>query len=470
MFAAIIILIVVFLGLLAFSSYFNLLRFLLIWLPLQTMICMIIFSYTGSADIVKPFLALKEICLLLSFFCVIFNWNKISFIACDYFAVLSIIYVSIYALIPDSFLGVECSIESRLYGFRSAIIPFLLYFLGRFSNFNEHQVLKIFKFQFGVALLVSLFGFFEYSVPWEFWRDNLLYQEFREMQAVGVSQGVFDGGVKQYFYTAFSGSELRRLVSTFSSPLHVAFYLAFPIIFLISLYLTKLKLIFKENFYSFLIFLIFLFAFILTFSRGPFISLALSIIVLVFNFGANSRKLKTILYSIFFISILVVFFYSDITNIVSSTVSLSDPSSQGHFAAYEKAFDVIPEHPLGIGLGQSGSVGAAFGNGGGLGESLYFTILSEQGYLGFIIFVFFVSNLLFHLKRKTIFTSHDFNVSLLRHLNISIFSLTFFYIFASMNTEQWRGFTMSGFYWLFLGFLLTLNSNRNRGMPIEKLT
>lgn len=83
---------------------------------------------------------------------------------------------------------------------------------------------------------------------------------------------------------------------------------------------------------------------------------------------------------------------------VLSTVSFQNASSAGHLQAWAEAMQAMFEHPLGLGLGSSGAVGARAGGGTG-GENQYLILGVQLGFFGLAVYCALVLSALRRLAR-----------------------------------------------------------------------
>lgn len=439
-----------------FSAFVKLLFF---WLPFQNFAGMILYKITGDHYFVMGMLVGKELFLLVGFVYIFLKRKTIGLIYLDYLSLLFCAYLFLYAVIPNGVLGINSSPTARIVGLRASIIPFLLYFFGRLSGMSMQDLKHIIYLYVGLAVAVCLFGFIEYILPVEFWID-LGYFDFKAAteEVTGIPEGADSSMLAKIFlYGHFGGNLVRRMISTFGSSLHVAFYLLLPILLMIIGIIYRRQIMVRANGISMdkMIFIVLLFGFIITVSRGPIIALTASIMYLILFILKGKRRLKLILTAGMFVGLFALFFTDNIKQIVMTTVSFEDASAIGHYMAYEYALQVIPEHPFGLGLGQGGPVGRTYGIGEGVGESLYFTLTGEIGIPGLLLFLVIIISIFMYL-RKYGKQLDEHNDIFLRVMSIALAASTIAYSIGSLNTEQWRGYTMSGPYWFLLGVTISL--------------
>jgi O-antigen ligase len=116
----------------------------------------------------------------------------------------------------------DANLSQRLVGFRIlALIP-LLYFIGRsFGAEDDYERLTVVWLALGAAAVVTLFGILElFFIPTRVWLDwgVNLYSSF-----LGFKYGGPAGLPENFFLTLSDGTLVRRMVSTYVSPLGIAY-------------------------------------------------------------------------------------------------------------------------------------------------------------------------------------------------------------------------------------------------------
>lgn len=145
-----------------------------------------------------------------------------SVIATDWIAIGLAIVSIVYFLVPSSILHSDANVAQRLVGFRIIFLIPLLYLLGRtLTAENDHQRLTVVWLSLGAAGAVAAFGIFEvFVVPTRTWLDwgVNLYSNF-----LGFTYNGPGGLPPNFFLTLADGTLVRRMVSTYISPLGVAY-------------------------------------------------------------------------------------------------------------------------------------------------------------------------------------------------------------------------------------------------------
>ena len=187
--------------------------------------------------LIRAFQGWKEILLVvLSLIAVTRIWQvrrepnpRGSMLATDWVALALAIVAVIYFILPSSLLSSDANLSQRLVGFRIVLLIPLLYFLGRtLSAGDDRDRLAVVWLSLGAAGAVAIFGIYElFFVPTRTWLDwgVNLYSSFLGFTYHGPS-----GMPENFFLSLPDGTLVRRMVSTYVSPLGVAYtsLLLFP--------------------------------------------------------------------------------------------------------------------------------------------------------------------------------------------------------------------------------------------------
>ena len=182
--------------------------------------------------------------------------------------------------------------------------------------------------------------------------------------------------------------------------------------------------------------------------------------------GAYYSNRKQAIKLFFLLLVPVLFFIQVAFDFLVETWNLQDSSSVGHLTAMLLGVAVVIQHPFGVGLGQGGAVGKAFGDLLAGYESLYITIAGEIGVVGLGLFLLFCFGL---LRFLSLGISKEFRSGGDWVIVNSAFLLTFGFMFTSLTTETWFGFRNAWFYWILTGFAVTIVNNRRLERPAQVL-
>ena len=148
----------------------------------------------------------------------------------DWIAIGLAVITIVYFLLPESILHSGTNFAQRLVGFRViALIPLIYFLARRLEPAGEADLQTVLWLAMGAGAIVSLFGVFElFFVPTRTWIDWGVNQY---TQILGFKYNGPGGMPPNFFVTLPDGTLLRRVVSTYISPLGVAYtgLLLFPL-------------------------------------------------------------------------------------------------------------------------------------------------------------------------------------------------------------------------------------------------
>src|SRR5260221_380479 len=158
------------------------------------------------------------------------SWQVRRLIATDWIAIAFAAVLVGYLLLPSSVLPGSANFLQRLAAFRTAALIPLLYALGRiFSRPSELALRDAFWLIVGAGAVVGAFGLYELgfvpSATWLVWGVSLF------SSWLGFTYNGPAGLPANFFQSLPDGLLLRRMVSTYISPLGIAYtgLLAWPI-------------------------------------------------------------------------------------------------------------------------------------------------------------------------------------------------------------------------------------------------
>jgi hypothetical protein len=310
----------------------------------------------------------------------------------DWVAIGFAVLVTVYFLLPESVLQSGASFGQRLVGFRIAALIPLLYFLGRrLAPANESELRTVLWLCVAAGAVMTLFGLFElFLVPTRTWLDwgvNLY------TQILGFSYEGPRGLPANFFTTLPDGTLLRRMVSTYISPLGIAYT---------GLLLFPLGVIFIDRQRAG--------------TRAKWLAIAALTLVVVGVMFALTRlalfalvgeaallalllrrvRIATLVPALIVASILMLYPYASLGPAVDRNlteikrthwqwaVSGNDSSAQEHYGFLVADLKFILQHPLGVGTGASV---ARYGQLVGTGESAVLGMFGDLGVVGGAFYV-----------------------------------------------------------------------------------
>jgi len=291
--------------------------------------------------------------------------------------------------------------ENPLWGMRK-IIYFLsifpLYFLVVNLADNSKKIKKIIKGLIVSASLVALIGLFQFLAQFVFGLEKVY--DFWAMNILPVFSG-FNLGALILAYPSWlvniSGKTIMRAFSLFSDPHMFSFYLGITMPFLIAL---RPK-IFKGWIFKVSIVLLFI-ALLLSFTRGAYLALIASFLVLSFILWRylNNRKIALLLLASLLVFVIPATPFSDR---FYSTFNLSEGSNVGRLEMWQQASQAgLKNFWRGVGLGNySLIVNTDFGYRNPVtAHNLYLDIFSEMGFFALAVWLLLVLGTIGYLFEK----------------------------------------------------------------------
>ena len=315
----------------------------------------------------------------------------------DWLALAYAALVVVYAVIPQDWLGGDASARGILYGVRHDLTPVACYFLGRGLTLSARDRRRVGALILGVAAVVAAWGLVDiYAVSLQTWRDSGVPGWFGEQLGLEYGNGL-SGLPENWVYNPGDERPLRRLVSTFLSPLATAYLLLAAILVAatwrrgprwlpVATALLAIGLLF-------------------TYSRTTIVALAIGLCVL----GYALRNWWPVAAAAVFVAAAFFFVrgYPDIapeTRFTPAELEIQraggqeEETSGDPFDAGESSIDshldnlrdgirTVAEHPQGYGVGNAGVTAKRTDTEIKAGESTYTELGVELGLLGMLAFI-----------------------------------------------------------------------------------
>jgi len=348
----------------------------------------------------------------------------------DVLAAAYTIVVVVYAIIPQDALGGEAATRGELLALRHHLLPVAAYALGRLlsawwrerSGFAATVVLA--------AAGVVVIGLLDLAfVNLQAWRDSGVpdwYREQLDLEYMGLS-GLPENWV---YNTGDEQNPIRRLVSTFLSPLASAYALVVALVYVLSRRFRWWWGLLAVVLYAGLLY---------THTRAAFGALIAGLLVL----ALAQRRLAPIVYAAVSLAIGALFLvaYPAIGPSTSYTQEelaflrenaerepeeSSDPfaadesSTESHWRNLRDGIRTVRDHPQGYGLGNAGVVAKRTGVKIKAGESTYTELGVDAGIAGLTAFVLWCVALLFALWRREAWVAAAFAAVLLLALQTDV--------------------------------------------------
>jgi hypothetical protein len=342
--------------------------------------------------------AWKEALLALALAVVVWRRRGIPFKAtpADWLALVYAAFVLLYAVIPQDWLGGDASARGILYGVRHDLTPVACYFLGRGLTLSERDRTRLTYLLLGIAAAVAAWGLVDiYAVSLQTWRDSGVPGWFEEQ--LGLEYRGLSGLPENWVYNPGDERPLRRLVSTFLSPLATAYLLLVAILAAATRrrggrWLPAVTLLLALGLFF-------------TYSRTTIVALALGLVALGWalrSWWPAAAAVVLVAAAFFFVRA-----YPDLapeTRYTPSELEIQraggqkEPTSGDPLSPGESSFDshldslrdgigTVLEHPHGYGVGNAGVTAKRTGREIKAGESTYTELGADLGLLGMLAFV-----------------------------------------------------------------------------------
>jgi O-Antigen ligase len=320
--------------------------------------------------------------------------------------------VVLYWLLPQSWLDGDATARGELYALRHHLLPLGAYLLGRLLVLDRAWWRRIALTLVVVGCGLAAWGLVDvYLVPLQWWRDSGVPDWFGEQ--LGLSYRCLSGLPENWILNTSEESPMRRLVSTFLSPLATAYTLVVVCLLLAAVRPRRWTVAAGALTYAGVLW---------THTRAALIALPVGLLVLAAL--RRSLPLAGLAVGSVVVSIAFVALFPTIgpttsytaaelaclrANAASAGVASDDPfsagesSTSGHLRALRDGIETVARHPWGYGLGNSG-VSAARTIGSEnvkAGESTYTELGVDTGVLGLAAFVGWLAAVFLGLRRRS---------------------------------------------------------------------
>ena len=408
--------------------------------------------------------AWKEALLLFALLVVAWNVRRLPAItAADVLAASYAAVIVLYWLIPQDVLGGEATARGELLALRHHLFPVAGYALGRLVAVAWQERGRVGGLIVLSAVVVAVVGLLDVAfVSLQAWRDSGVPGWFAEQ--LGLDYEGLSGLPENWVYnTGDEDNPIRRLVSTFLSPLASAYTLVVALIYVASR---------PPRWWWFLVGGLLYVALLFTHTRAAFAALAFGLVLLAI---AQRRILPaaiaagTVVASALFIAA-----YPTIGPSTSYTPdelawlranaereggisggrfpTVEDESTESHWTNLREGVRVVLEHPQGHGLGNAGVVAKRTGVDIKAGESTYTELGVDAGIAGAVAFVLWSLAVLLGLWRREAWLAAAFAAVLALGLQTDVIGI------------HWLAFTV----WFAAG--LALGLPRDRAEPDDDAT
>jgi hypothetical protein len=353
--------------------------FLAAYLPFHTTFLSILFQATNSPLPITLFQLAKDLMVILSVFVFVLCQRKIfeypfRFQLVDWLFLAFIGLAFIFLLLP---LGEAIFVEKGLY-FKNILIPALVFFVGRNTNFDDFEVKRLFQVVFVIAVSAFAVNLIEALIGSHlqtFTGYALFNYAIYDMEPSG------NFGLSWTFETQ---ALTKRLASFFADPLELASSVLLGFAAGLIWFLTSKR---EEGFPYLVVMLCSMGSLFFSSSRAAFGG----VFIMLFFIAVIFKLYRLILFGVglgtAFVVFVLLFASEDFYYFVIDTLTFQNASSVGHVLEWITAIESMIENPLGVGLamiGSSGSVDAETKIGG---ENQYLIYGVQLGFLGMFLYI-----------------------------------------------------------------------------------
>ncbi|HWB22983.1 MAG TPA: O-antigen ligase family protein [Gaiellaceae bacterium] len=327
-------------------------------------------------------------------------------LAADWLALAFGAFVIVYALIPQGWLDGGATHKGVLFGLRNDLVPVGAYFLGRGLALTVPEVRRLGATILATAAGVAAFGLVDvYAIPLSWWRNSGAPGWFQDQ--LGFSYKGLSDLPENFIYNLGNNQPIRRLVSTFLSPLATSYLLVVALL-LMAAWWARARPRGRKTIAVFCGTLLLLFAGLLwTHSRSSYLALVLGL--LAFAWVRREGRLVVIGAAVAVVVISAVFVkaYPHIgpsttftpkeiatqeqeakgAGAAVSAGGAEDASTSSHWRSLKAGIRTVVHHPQGFGLGNAGSTAARTDVTIQAGESTYTQVGVDVGLAGALVFV-----------------------------------------------------------------------------------
>jgi len=318
--------------------------------------------------------------------------------------------VVVYWLLPQTWLDGDATARGELYALRHHLLPLGAYVLGRLLPLDRIWWRRIGLALVGVACGLVVWGLVDvYLVPLETWRASGVPGWFEEQ--LGLAYECLSGLPENWILNTDEESPVRRLVSTFLSPLATAYALVVVLLLLAAA---------RPRRWTIAVGALVFVGVLWTHTRAAFLALAAGLLVLAAlrrSWTHAGLAAGSFVVSLAFIAVFpaigpqATYTATELACLRENAVEEGDAgsgaldpgesSTASHWRALRDGIRTVAEHPWGFGLGNAGVSASRSGADVKAGESTYTELGVDTGVLGLAAFVGWLVALALALRRRS---------------------------------------------------------------------
>jgi hypothetical protein len=448
---------------------FRALGILVAGMAFHNIVIMVLLRLRTPGLLIRAVQAWKEVVLLLLFVLAlrigIQAWQRRSLskpTRMDVFMGLFAAAILIYFVLP-SLLTASVSLTHRLVGARILLLIPALYFFGRvfFTNRRE-DILWVVTVIAGSAAVVGFLGLIElWFIPTRTWLNagaNLF------SSWLGFTYQGPGGLPENFFHQAYKGVLVRRMVSTYLSPLGIAYTGLVLAPLAVSLILARKGIRSVPQWVPGVIMLFFLAGMIFSLSRLALIILIAEFFALALFWRRAWLFVSTGVLGVLVVALLFTYpFFGPAVNAKLEPIYQRPPgmhifgTKEHSFTEHQDvlAYDLqfVIQHPLGTGLGSSVH---RFGQSEGTGESAVLDVFGELGVPGGVLYLAVYALMLVYAARASLRVRRD---PILAALPLVALVGGLMLLPVTITSDVWGDFSVSFLLWWAAGHSVSLASS-----------
>lgn len=374
--------------------------------------------------------AWKEALLLVALVVVAWKVRRLPITtAADVLAIAYAVVILLYALLPSGWLDGDATSRGELLALRHHLLPVAGYALGRLVSawWRPERLGIVVALTAGGLALIGLLDLGLVSL--QAWRDSGVPGWYREQLSLNY-EGLTGLPENWVYNTGDETNPIRRLVSTFLSPLASAYLFVVALVYVASR---------PFRWWWGLLGLVVYAGLLYTHTRAAIAALAVGLVVL----AVAERRLAPAVLAVASVVVAAVFFvaYPDIGPSTSYTpeeleyqranaeknpgastdpFSTNESSLASHWRNLRDGVEAVVDHPQGYGLGNTGVVAKRTGVEIRAGESTYLELGVDAGVAGLVAFVLWNLAILVGLWRRQAWLAAAFAAVLLLGLQTDV--------------------------------------------------
>lgn len=319
-------------------------------------------------------------------------------------------------------------IVSLLYGLRDALLPILVYAVGRSLLLSEAQARWVLRLLLVVGLALAAIGIIERQfIPTEWHVRAGIPLYYREILGFQTFDYLF--GLPANYWTSANSGLLRRAVSVYGSsqPFALSFLMFLPV----AGYLA-LRRDLPERRLAMFTLVVMLVGLALTITRFTIVICLAQLLLIGLLLSQRARRLAVGILAVASVAMLItVVVVPPVRVLVINTITFQDHSSAERLRIWGATLQLIASNPTGYGLAVTGQTATRFGGTIINIEGQYSKIGVEQGLIGLLFYIGILAASSMYLLRAAARSQRPYLVALSVALAVAIVGLAV----NSMTTE-----------------------------------